>query len=102
MEINIVFGTCGIPEDKKIWIVDAWESQEDADKRIEQLENLKMGLWGDTTGMSSYDLFNRGRVVADKMRKVENGDPNYISDVFSATIYYTSKTELKSWTDLLV
>lgn len=101
MDIYIVCGTCGIPQDKKTWIVDAWDSQEEADQRIEELENLKMGLWGDTTGMSSYRCFNQGRIVADKMRDAENGDPNYISDVFSGTIYYTSKTELKSWVDLL-
>lgn len=99
MDIYIVSGSCGIIGDIKAWIVDAWETQSDADIRITELEDLKMRFWGDTSDMSSYAIFNQGRIVEDKMRAAENGDPGYTTDVFSATSYHVEKIKLKSWQD---
>lgn len=100
MDIYIVLGSCGMEGDIETWIVDAWETQSDADARIEELEDLKMGFWGDPArlqSLSSYEFFNRGRIVEKEMRVAENGDPGYIHNAFTSTGYTAQKSKLKSW-----
>jgi hypothetical protein len=100
MDIHIVTGSCGMVGDVKTWIVDAWETQSDADARVEQLVELENKFWGDPErlqGLSSYDLFNYGKIVEKEMRVAENGDPGYIHDAFTAVGYVTQKSKLKKW-----
>lgn len=98
MDIYIVIGSCGMVGDVKTWIVDAWETQSDADARIEQLVEFENKFWGDPErlqGLSSYELFNYGKIVEKGMRVAENGDPGYIHDAFTAVGYVIQKSKLK-------
>ena len=104
MQVNIyiVFGACGVYEGKKTWVVDAWPNQEAADKRVDELEDLKEELLGKVPATTTpYELFNLRRALEEKMRKAEKGDPGYINDVLTDTSYYTAECPLKGIKTLL-
>jgi hypothetical protein len=56
-DLYLVCGRCGLDTDEKKWIVDVWLSRASAEGRVNELVTLLQRVWGNTDGVSAYDLF---------------------------------------------
>jgi hypothetical protein len=91
--IYVVVGSTSEYSDRQEWVVGAYRNEENAQRRVVELDNL-MRLYGYDSIENNTLKYEELDQLLEAMRENPNGDSNFLID-YNGTRYYYYRIELK-------